>query len=100
MKVATCIGALALVSGGLGGSRPPEVANLNFAPRVRIPVLVENRRLDFTFRESIDWLDRVLGPVAPQPHCRRESDFSSLTARLVPYNRRQCARNRGFVGRL
>jgi dienelactone hydrolase len=95
---------LVLVSGGLGRGRPPEVSNLNFAPRVRMPVLMENGRLDFQFpleesqrplfrllgtpesskkhvlfdsghvppftevaRETIDWLDRVLGPVAPGP---------------------------------
>jgi dipeptidyl aminopeptidase/acylaminoacyl peptidase len=93
---------LVLVSGGLGRGRPPEVSNLNFAPRVRIPVLMENGRLDFNFpleqsqrplfrlfgtpeaskkhvlfdsghvppftevaRETLDWLDRFLGPVAP-----------------------------------
>ncbi|MBK9967906.1 MAG: protein kinase [Holophagales bacterium] len=95
---------LVLVSGGLGRGRPPEVSNLNFASRVRMPVLMENGRLDFNFpleqsqrplfrllgtpeeskkhvlfdsghvppftgvaRETIDWLDRVLGPVAPGP---------------------------------
>ncbi len=95
---------IVLVSGGLAGGRPPEVSNLNFAPRVRMPVLMENGRHDFSSpleqsqrplfhllgtpeaskkhvlfdsghvppftgvaRETIDWLDRVLGPVAPGP---------------------------------
>jgi pimeloyl-ACP methyl ester carboxylesterase len=94
--------ALVLVSGGMSGGSLPEVANLNFAPRVRMPVLMENGRYDFTFpleqsqrplfnllgtpeaskkhvlfdsghvppftevaRETLDWLDGVLGPVAP-----------------------------------
>jgi formylglycine-generating enzyme required for sulfatase activity len=95
---------LVLAGGGLFKGRPPEVDNINFAPRVRAPVLMENGRLDFLFpleqsqrplfhllgtpeaskkhvlfdsghvapftelaRETIDWLDRVLGPVAPGP---------------------------------
>jgi formylglycine-generating enzyme required for sulfatase activity/dienelactone hydrolase len=94
--------ALVLVSGGMSGGSLPEVANLNFAPRVRMPVLMENGRYDFTFpleqsqrplfnllgtpeaskkhvlfdsghvppftevaRETLDWLDGILGPVAP-----------------------------------
>jgi predicted esterase len=92
---------LVLVSGGMSEGRPPEVSTLNFAPRVRVPVLMENGRHDFNFpldesqrplfrllgtpeadkkhvlfesghvppfpdvvRETLDWLDRYLGPVA------------------------------------
>jgi eukaryotic-like serine/threonine-protein kinase len=80
------------------------VSALNFAPRVRAPVLMENGRHDFIFpldesqrplfrllgtpeadkkhvlfesghvppfpdviRETLDWLDRYLGPVATGP---------------------------------
>ena len=95
---------LVLVSGGMPEGRPPEVSTLNFAPRVRVPVLMENGRHDFTFpldesqrplfrllgtpeadkkhvlfesghvppfpdvvRETLDWLDRYLGPVTTGP---------------------------------
>jgi hypothetical protein len=34
---------LVLVSGGMSEGRPPEVSTLNFAPRVRVPVLMEKR---------------------------------------------------------
>ena len=95
---------LVLVSGGMSEGRPPEVSTLNFAPRVRVPVLMENGRHDFNFpldesqrplfrllgtpeadkkhvlfesghvppfpdvvRETLDWLDRYLGPVTTGP---------------------------------
>jgi dienelactone hydrolase len=95
---------LVLVSGGISEGRPPEVSTLNFAPRVRVPVLMENGRHDFNFpldesqrplfrllgtpeadkkhvlfesghvppfpdvvRETLDWLDRTLGPVTTGP---------------------------------
>lgn len=38
-----------LMSGGLYGGAPAEVDPLNFAPRVKIPVLMLNGRDDFTF---------------------------------------------------
>jgi dipeptidyl aminopeptidase/acylaminoacyl peptidase len=94
---------LVLVSGGARGGLP-EVTNLNFAPRVRVPVLMLNGRHDFIFpldetqrplfrllgtpdadkkhvlfdsghvppyadvvRETLDWLDRYLGPVQTGP---------------------------------
>ena len=94
--------ALVLVGGGLSTeAEPPEVDALNFAPRVRVPVLMINGSHDFIFpletsqkplfrllalpenakrhyvfdgghvpprlqevaRETLDWLDRHLGPV-------------------------------------
>ena len=91
---------LVLVSGGLDDGLPPEVDALNFAPHVRVPVLMVNGRYDFiapygtsqvplfrlfgtpeedkkhvvfdsghvppwpdVVRETLDWLDRYLGPV-------------------------------------
>jgi dipeptidyl aminopeptidase/acylaminoacyl peptidase len=93
---------LVLVGGGLGSEQdPPEIDALNFAPRVRVPVLMINGSHDFIFpletsqkplfrlfalpenakrhyvfegghvpprlqevaRETLDWLDRHLGPV-------------------------------------
>lgn len=93
---------LVLVGGGLSSEEePPEVDALNFAPRVRVPVLMINGSHDFIFpletsqkplfrlfalpgnakrhhvfegghvpprlqevaRETLDWLDRHLGPV-------------------------------------
>jgi eukaryotic-like serine/threonine-protein kinase len=92
--------ALVLVAAGLSEGIVPEVDALNFAPRVRAPVLMINGRYDFTapfettqvplfrllgspakdkkhvvfdsghvppwpdvVRETLDWLDRYLGPV-------------------------------------
>ena len=92
---------LVLVAAGVGDGLPPEVDGLNYAPRVRVPVLIINGRYDFTepfetsqqpffrllgspakdkkhvvfdsghvppwpdvVRETLDWLDRYLGPVA------------------------------------
>ena len=93
--------ALVLISPGLYLQKPlPEVDQLNFAPRVKAPVLMLNGRFDFIFpvvssqepmfrllgtpkeqkrrvvyesghdiprneliRETLDWLDRYLGPV-------------------------------------
>jgi formylglycine-generating enzyme required for sulfatase activity/dienelactone hydrolase len=92
---------LVLVAGGLDDGVPPEADALNFAPRVRVPVLMVNGRYDFgapletsqlplfrllgskpgekrhavfdsghvapwpdVVRETLDWLDRYLGPVA------------------------------------
>jgi dienelactone hydrolase len=93
--------ALVLVGGGLDEGLPAEVDPLNFAPRVRAPVLMINGRYDFNapletnqrplfrllgspekdkkhvvfesghvppwpdvVRETLDWLDHYLGPVA------------------------------------
>ena len=39
---------LVLVAGGLDEGLPPEVDAINFAPRVRVPVLMVNGRYDFT----------------------------------------------------
>jgi dienelactone hydrolase len=39
----------ALISGGLWGSPPPEIDTWNYAPRVRIPVLMLNGRDDLVF---------------------------------------------------
>jgi dienelactone hydrolase len=92
---------LVLVAAGVTDDVPAEVDGLNFAPRVRVPVLMINGRYDFTspletsqqplfrllgskpadkkhvvfdsghvppwpdvVRETLDWLDRYLGPVA------------------------------------
>jgi len=92
--------ALVLVAGGINYEDPAEVDAVNFAPRIRVPVLMVNGRYDFTapletsqkplyrllgvaekdkkhvlfdsghvppwpdvIRESLDWLDRYLGPV-------------------------------------
>jgi formylglycine-generating enzyme required for sulfatase activity/pimeloyl-ACP methyl ester carboxylesterase len=89
-----------LVGGGCEYGVPPEIDPINFAPRVRIPVLMINGRYDFTapletcqepvfrllgspsgakkhlvfdaghvppwiptFRETLNWFDRFLGPV-------------------------------------
>jgi len=95
------IRALVLVSPGFYlQKRLPEVDQLNFAPRVKVPVLMLNGRFDFIFppgssqepmfrllgtpkenkrrvvyetghdiprneliKETLDWLDRYLGPV-------------------------------------
>ena len=91
---------LVLVAAGLTESVPAEVDGFNYAPRVRVPVLMINGRYDFAHpletsqqplfralgtpaankrhvvlnsghvppwpdvvRESLDWLDRYLGPV-------------------------------------
>ncbi|HEV8334833.1 MAG TPA: protein kinase [Candidatus Polarisedimenticolia bacterium] len=93
---------LVLVGGGLSTeSKPPEIDSFNFAPHVRVPVLMINGNHDFIFppetsqkplfrlfplpesakrhyvfdgghvpprsqevaRETLDWLDRHLGPV-------------------------------------
>ena len=88
------------MAAGLDDGMPPEVDGLNFAPRVRAPVLMINGRYDFgapfetnqlplfrllgspakdkkhvvfdsghvppwpdVVRETLDWLDRYLGPV-------------------------------------
>jgi dienelactone hydrolase len=95
---------LVLVAAGLDDGLPPEVDGLNYAPRVRMPVLMVNGRYDFTepyettqlplfrllgtpekdkkhvvfdcghvppwpdvVRETLDWLDRYLGPVDAGP---------------------------------
>ena len=95
---------LVLVAAGLDDGLPPEVDGLNYAPRVRVPVLMINGRYDFTepfetsqqplfrllgspakdkkhvvfdsghvppwpdvVRETLDWLDRYLGPVTTGP---------------------------------
>jgi dienelactone hydrolase len=95
---------LVLVAAGLDDGRPPEVDGVNFASRVRVPVLMVNGRFDFSapfetnqvplfrllgspakdkkhvvfdsghvppwpgvVRETLDWLDRYLGPVATGP---------------------------------
>jgi predicted esterase len=52
-----------LLVGGLASSElPPEIDPLNFAPRVRIPVLMLNGRQDFDVRpEMHQWLFRTLG---------------------------------------
>ncbi|MGQ0720933.1 MAG: bifunctional serine/threonine-protein kinase/formylglycine-generating enzyme family protein [Candidatus Eiseniibacteriota bacterium] len=92
---------LVLVAAGLDESAPEEVHGFNYAPRVRVPVLMINGRYDFAspfetnqqplfrmlgtpaankrhvvldsghvppwpdvVRETLDWLDRYLGPVA------------------------------------
>ena len=92
--------ALVLVAAGLDDGLPPEVDGFNYAPRVRMPVLMINGRYDFlnpfetsqqplfrllgtpardkkhvvfdsghvapwpdVVRETLDWLDRYLGPV-------------------------------------
>jgi formylglycine-generating enzyme required for sulfatase activity/dienelactone hydrolase len=92
---------LILVATGLDDGMPPEADALNFAPRVRVPVLMINGRYDFlapletsqkplfrllgspekdkkhvvldsghvppwpdVVRQTLDWLDRYLGPVA------------------------------------
>jgi pimeloyl-ACP methyl ester carboxylesterase len=92
---------LVLVAAGLDESVPEEVDGFNYAPRVRMPVLMINGRYDFSHpfgtsqlplfralgtpaakkrhvvldgghvppwpdvvRETLDWLDRYLGPVA------------------------------------
>ncbi len=99
----TRIRAAVLVSGGLSPVRtPPEVDAVNFAPRVKVPVLMLNGRYDFghpvetdqlpmfrllgtpekdkrhvlfdtghfialpqpIMKETLDWFDRYLGPVA------------------------------------
>jgi dienelactone hydrolase len=89
-----------LVGGGCEYGVPPEIDPINFAPRVKIPVLMINGRYDFTapletcqepvfrllgspsgakkhlvfdgghvppwiptFRETLNWFDRFLGPV-------------------------------------
>jgi len=97
--------AAILVGGGLKFARAfPEADPFNFAPRVKVPVLMVNGRYDFYFpletsqepllrllgtrprdkrhvligsghlppdtaiaRETLDWLDRYLGPVTPPP---------------------------------
>lgn len=97
--------AAILQGGGLSGSQsPPESDAINFAPRIRIPVLMTNGRNDFQInfdqlqvplfrllgsapadkrhfvvegghvpprnlivKESLDWLDRYLGPVGGAP---------------------------------
>ena len=41
--------AAVLVSGGVIGYEPPEVNSWNFAPRLKIPVLMLNGRDDFLF---------------------------------------------------
>jgi eukaryotic-like serine/threonine-protein kinase len=95
---------LVLVAAGLDEGLPPEVDGLNYAPRVRVPVLMINGRYDFmepletnqkplfrllgtpekdkkhvvfdsghvppwpdVVRETLDWLDRYLGPVKTGP---------------------------------
>jgi predicted esterase len=61
---------LVLVSGG-ASSGLPEVSNLNFAPRVRVPVLMLNGRYDFIFPldEVQQPLFRLLGtPEADKKH--------------------------------
>ena len=96
---------LVLVAAGLDDGLPPEVDGLNFAPRVRMPVLMDQRPVRLhgaardepaaalppprarrrrtrstssstaatcppwpdVVRETLDWLDRYLGPVATGP---------------------------------
>jgi eukaryotic-like serine/threonine-protein kinase len=94
--------AAVLVAGGFDpdAKEPPEINEVNFAPRVKIPVLMINGRYDFDtplatcqeplfhllgtvpqnkrhllfdsghappltpwFRETLNWMDRYLGPV-------------------------------------
>ena len=53
-----------LVNGGLPfGRRTPEIDEINFAPRVRMPVLMLNGRYDFIFpvETSQDFLFRLIG---------------------------------------
>ena len=54
---------LVLVAAGLDDGLPPEVDGLNYAPRVRMPVLMINGRYDFTepFETSQKPLFRLLG---------------------------------------
>jgi len=61
--VETRFRTLVMVSGGMAGDSPPEVSALNFAPRVHMPVLMENGRYDFNFplNESQRPLFRLLG---------------------------------------
>jgi cephalosporin-C deacetylase-like acetyl esterase len=99
LKVAVFLG------GGFYFSKAlPEVDQINFAPRVRVPALMINGRMDFFYpyetsqapmfrllgapekdkrhvvldsghippknefiKETLDWLDRYLGPVSPDP---------------------------------
>jgi dienelactone hydrolase len=95
---------LVLVAAGIDDGWPPEVDGVNFASRVRVPVLMVNGRFDLTapfetnqvplfrllgseakdkkhvvfdsghvppwpdvVRETLDWLDLQLGPVAAAP---------------------------------
>jgi dienelactone hydrolase len=57
---------LVLVAGGLDEGLPPEVDALNFAPRVRVPVLMVNGRYDFMapYETSQVPLFRLLGSPA------------------------------------
>jgi dienelactone hydrolase len=54
---------LVLVAAGVGNGMPPEVDGLNYAPRVRAPVLMVTGRYDFTepFETSQKPLFRLLG---------------------------------------
>ena len=50
------IRAAVLVAGGLPPEpRPPEIDELNFAPRVRIPVLMLNGRYDLSYLAETHW---------------------------------------------
>jgi dienelactone hydrolase len=52
-----------LFGGGLNSELPPEYSQFNFAPRVRVPVLMQNGRHDFMFpiETSVKPLLRLLG---------------------------------------
>ena len=47
--IETRIKVAVLVSGGLNAAMPPECSQVNFAPRIKIPILMLNGRWDSTF---------------------------------------------------
>ncbi len=116
-SVETRLRTLVLVATGLDEELPPDVDALNFAPRVRMPVLMINGRYDFTapyqtsqvplfrllgtpdkdkrhavfesghvppwpdvVRETLDWLDRYLGPVATAGDAAATASGAAATA--------------------
>jgi dienelactone hydrolase len=61
-----------LFGGGLASELPPEYSQFNFAPRVRVPVLMQNGRYDFIFpiETSVRPLLRLLGTPAKNKELR------------------------------
>ena len=65
--IETRLKASVLMAGGMPSVRlPPEIENLNFAPRIRVPTLMINGRSDFTFPYETSQLPlfRLLGSPA------------------------------------
>jgi pimeloyl-ACP methyl ester carboxylesterase len=71
-------------SGGIKGYQPPEIDAWNYAPRIHIPVLMVNRRDDFTFpvETSQNVLFQALGTKEPdKKHILHDGGHRNIVTR-------------------